>query len=448
MNRYYESESVELKAGYTDTVVREIVSFLNTEGGVIYIGIEDDGTVIGIENVEGVLRQVSDCITDQIEPKPIGEVISAVILEDNLPIVVVNVKKGIKPIYCIKKYGFSSKGCPVRIGNTCKEMSPEEIQYRYKSLFVDQDYMLLASAKYAPLSFEMMKILLTGRGYHINESSFESSFKLRRNDGTYNLLAEVLADKNMVPLIFVKFSGPDKTSISHRSDYGGQSILLGYQKMKDRLIAENICKTDTSVRPRIDEYLYDIDCVNEALVNMLVHNDWTVTEPLVSFYSDRVVFTSHGGIPQGITEEEFYNGVSQPRNALLMRIFLNMGIVEHTGHGVPMIVKRYGREVFDIHKGYIDVTIPFNKNVLASVPNSVINESAVGYGVKVYKDLTDTEKEAILVLVEKPDITYDKLALEINVSRRTVARTIASLTEKKYIERVGNNKVGFWKVIR
>jgi predicted HTH transcriptional regulator len=294
----------------------------------------------------------------------------------------------------------------------------------------------------------MMKILLTGRGYHINESSFESSFKLRRNDGTYNLLAEVLADKNMVPLIFVKFSGPDKTSISHRSDYGGQSILLGYQKMKDRLIAENICKTDTSVRPRIDEYLYDIDCVNEALVNMLVHNDWTVTEPLVSFYSDRVVFTSHGGIPQGITEEEFYNGVSQPRNALLMRIFLNMGIVEHTGHGVPMIVKRYGREVFDIHKGYIDVTIPFNKNVLASVPNSVINESAVGYGVKVYKDLTDTEKEAILVLVEKPDITYDKLALEINVSRRTVARTIASLTEKKYIERVGNNKVGFWKVIR
>ena len=111
MNRYYESESTELKAGYTDTVVREIVSFLNTEGGVIYIGIEDDGTVIGIENVEGVLRQVSDCITDQIEPKPIGEVISAVILEDNLPIVVVNVKKGIKPLYCIKKYGFSSKGC-------------------------------------------------------------------------------------------------------------------------------------------------------------------------------------------------------------------------------------------------------------------------------------------------------------------------------------------------
>ena len=54
--------------------------------------------------------------------------------------------------------------------------------------------------------------------------------------------------------------------------------------MKDRLIAENICKTDTTVRPRKDEYLYNMDCVNEALVNLLVHNDWTITEPLVALH--------------------------------------------------------------------------------------------------------------------------------------------------------------------
>mgnify|MGYP001293383966 CR=1 FL=1 len=120
-----------------------------------------------------------------------------------------------------------------------------------------------------------------------------------------------------------------------------------------------------TVRPRIDEYLYDIDCANEALVNMFVHNDWTITEPQVSFYSDRVVFTSHGGIPHGMTEEEFYSGVSRPRNAVLMRVFLNLGIVEHTGHGIPMIVEKYGREAFNIHQNYIDVTLPFSQAVLA-----------------------------------------------------------------------------------
>jgi len=446
MSRYIESETVELKAKYTDTFVRAVVSFLNTEGGVIYIGIQNDGTVIGVNNLDSVLQNISDCITNQIEPSPRGEITTEIMLEDGLPIVAVRVRKGIRPIYCLKKFGFSSKGCLVRIGSTCKEMSLEEIQFRYRSQFINEDYMLIAPSKYTPLSFDMMKILLTSRGFHVNESAFEASFNLRRSDGTYNLLAEVLADRNMVPLIFVKFAGTDKTSISQRSDYGGQSLLLGYQKMKDRLIAENICKTDTTVRPRIDEYLYDMDCANEALVNMLVHNDWTITEPQVSFYSDRVVFTSHGGILQGMTKEEFYSGVSRPRNAVLMRIFLNLGIVEHTGHGIPMIVKKYGREAFDIHQTLINVTIPFNPNVLASVPKNGTDHGTDGVGVR--SSLSDTERLAILELIKNPEITYSQLASGIGVSRRTISRAMASLVKKEFIERVGNNKSGFWKIIR
>jgi ATP-dependent DNA helicase RecG len=448
VNQYIESETVELKAKYTDTFVRELVSFLNAEGGIIYIGIQNDGTVIGVDNIDNTLKNISDCITDQIEPSPRGEVISEIIHEENRSIIAVNVKKGFKPLYCIKKYGFSSKGCLVRIGTTCKEMSSEEIQFRYKSQFINEDYMLLAPSKYAPLSFNMMKILLTSRGFHINENSFEASFNLRRNDGTYNLLAEILADQNMVPLIFVKFTGINKASISHRSDYGGQSLLLGYQKMKDRLIAENICKTDTTVRPRIDEYLYDIDCANEALVNMFVHNDWTITEPQVSFYSDRIVFTSHGGIPHGMTEDEFYSGVSRPRNAVLMRVFLNLGIVEHTGHGIPMIVEKYGREAFDIHQNYIDVTLLFNQAVLASVPQIGTDDGTDDKGIRLNEDLSDTEKKLILELIKNPKYTYNQLASEIGISRRTVSRTVASLVEKKYIERIGNHKSGFWKIIR
>lgn len=448
MNQYIESETVELKAKYTDTFVRELVSLLNAEGGIIYIGIQNDGTVIGVDDIDNTLKKISDCITDQIEPSPRGEVISEIIHEENRSIIAVNVKKGIKPIYCVKKYGFSSKGCLVRIGTTCKEMPSEEIQFRYRSQFINEDYMLIAPSKYAPLSFNMMKILLTSRGFHVNENSFEASFNLKRKDGTYNLLAEILADQNMLPLIFVKFAGVNKASISHRSDYGGQSLLLGYQKMKDRLIAENICKTNTTVRPRIDEYLYDIDCANEALVNMFVHNDWTITEPQVSFYSDRIVFTSHGGIPHGMTKEEFYSGVSRPRNAVLMRVFLNLGIVEHTGHGIPMIVEKYGREAFDIHQNYIDVMLPFNQAVLASVPQIGTDDGTDDKGIRLNEDLSNTEKKVILELIKNSKYTYNQLASEIGISRRTVSRTVASLVEKKYIERIGNHKSGFWKIIR
>lgn len=153
----------------------------------------------------------------------------------------------------------------------------------------------------------------------------------------------------------------------------GNNRVVGLQRLKDRLIAVNICITDTTVRTRIDEYLYDMDCVNEALVNAIVHNDWTISEPLVSFYSDRIEITSHGGIPREITENDFFNGVSHPRNSILMRIFLKLGIVEHTGHDIPKIIEKYGKEAFNIHDTYINVIIPFNKKVANTIPSGKNN---------------------------------------------------------------------------
>ncbi|MDO4499882.1 MAG: putative DNA binding domain-containing protein [Erysipelotrichaceae bacterium] len=441
---YIESENTELKEKYNENFVREVVAFLNSSGGHIYLGIDDKGNIKGVSKVDETLKLISDCISDQIEPSPHNEVKNEIIYEDGLPIIVTSVSKGIRPIYCVKKYGFSSKGCLERLGTTCKEMTSEEIKYRYRQQFVDSDYMLQAPAKYAPLSFDMMKILLTSQGMHINENSFEASFNLKRMDGNYNLMAEILADRNMVPLIFVKFSGYDKASISQRSDYGSQSILLGYQKLKDRLIAENICKTDTKVRPRIDRYLYDMDSVNEVLVNMLVHNDWTISEPLVSFYADRIVFTSHGGLPHGVSIEDFFNGVSHPRNTVLMRVFLNMGIVEHTGHGVPTIVKKYGQKAFDIRDNYINVTIPFDKEVMALMPRvGTVEELPF-----IYNPLTLNEQMVMEELINNPELTYDELTGLTGLSRRTVSRVICSLIDKGNIERIGNNKKGYWKILK
>ncbi len=445
---YVESEIMELKEKYTDTLIRDMVAFLNTEGGDIYVGITDSGEIKGIhdDQIDEIQKKISDCITSQIEPNPQNEITMSLLREENKNIIKIAVGKGFKPIYCIKKYGFSSKGCLVRIGTTCKEMSSFEIEYRYQNNFIDYDYILKAPSHYSPLSFDMMKILLTSRGYHINQKAFESNFSLVMKNGEYNLMAELLSDKNMIPLIFVKFRGNTKASISQRNDYGDQSILLGLQRLKDRLIAENICVTDTTVRPRIDEYLYDIDCVNEALVNAFVHNDWTISEPLVSFYNDRLEITSHGGIPKEITEKDFFNGVSHPRNSVLMRIFLKLGIVEHTGHGIPKIIEKYGKKAFDIHDTYINVIIPFNKKVtdtMMSNKNTATNEEK-----DFSEELNDNEKRILLELINNPNVSYDTLVIELGISRRTISRTFVSLVEKGYIERIGTNKKGYWKIVK
>lgn len=446
---YHESEIIELKEKYTDVLIRDIVTFLNAQGGEIYVGITDWGDMVGIseEDLDETQKKISDCITMQIEPNPQNEISTTLMREENKNIIKVSVNKGFKPLYCIKKYGFSSKGCLIRIGTTCKEMGSDEIEYRYQNRFLDDDYILKAPSHYGPLSFDMMKILLTSKGYHINNHAFETNFSLLRSDGSFNLMAEILSDKNMVPIIFVKFRGNNKASIAQRSDYGNQSILLGYQRLKDRLIAENICTTDTTVRPRIDEYLYDMDCVNEALVNAIVHNDLTISEPLVSFYNDRLEITSHGGLPKEISEKDFFNGVSHPRNSVLMGIFLKLGIVEHTGHGIPMIIKKYGKDAFDIHDSYINVVIPFNKKVTNTLDTG--KNTGKNYGKNLEDDkLTENEKRVLLELIGNPSIPYDQLVVGLKISRRTVSRVFVSLVEKGYIERVGNNKTGYWKIIK
>ena len=435
-----ESNKIELKEKYTNLIVREIVAFLNSEGGKIFIGVGDNGKVSGASKIDESLRNISDIITTQIEPSALDLVTPEIQILDGKPIIVINVKKGIAPIYCIKKYGYSSSGCLIRIGSTCREMSESQINNRYKQRFFDDDLLVSAPTNLVTLSFLTLKNFYLEQGYKLNEETFESNLKLINNSGQYNIMAELLSDNNRFSLIFVKFDGLNKASISHRSDYGNRSLLFAYKQLMNRVQSENICKSDTTVRPRIDTFLFDYNCVNEAIVNAIVHNDWSITEPQISFYSDRIEILSHGGLPFGLTEDEFYQGYSKPRNTQLMKIFSQLDIVDHTGHGIPIIVNKYGKEAFKIADHYIMVTIPFDKEVLATMN--------VGVNVGVNVAVNNIEKTILEELIKNPQLKASDLALIINKSKRTIERYLKSLHENGYIERNGSDKTGNWKVLK
>ena len=220
MNQYIESETLELKEKYTDTITKEIVSFLNGTGGTILIGVKDNGIVIGVDKIDEVLRKISDIITSQIEPNPQDEVSSELKFDEGKTLIVIHINKGRNHIYCQKKYGFSSSGCTIRIGTTCKEMTPEQIKIRYEKKFIDNEYMLKKRANSSNLSFRELKIYYSEKGYHLEDKSFEINLNLKNEVGEYNLLAELLSDRNNIPFIFAKFKGKNKSSISERSDYG------------------------------------------------------------------------------------------------------------------------------------------------------------------------------------------------------------------------------------
>lgn len=152
--------------------------------------------------------------------------------------------------------------------------------------------------------------------YKLNDDSFESDLKLVNNNGDYNVMAELLSDNNRHSLIFVKFSGLNKASISQRSDYVNKSIVFGFRQLMNRIATENICVSNTAVRPRIDTHLFDYDSANEVIVNATVHNDWSIIEPQISFFKDRIEILS-----PSLSLDQFYRGISKPRNLALMKIF-------------------------------------------------------------------------------------------------------------------------------
>lgn len=321
--------------------------------------------------------------------------------------------------------------------------------------------MLKQRSSLSNLTFRQLKIYYSEINYHIDENNFESNFNLRNEDGKYNLLAELLADKNNIPLIFVKFNGVNKVAMSEMQNFGYCCILSGYWMMKKKLEIEN--------KSGIDTYLFDFDCVNEALINALVHNEWTITEPQISIFSDRIEILSHGGLPNNMTKEQFFKGISNTRNKTLMRIFLSLNLCEHTGHGIPTIINKYGKEAFEIQSNYIKCIIPFNKKD-ATTHNEDNKDDFVGIcdnnagnhvgEVDIIEDNTDdkdkivgknvginkTQQEILSKISKNTQITLIELSKEMNLTKRTIERNIKVLKDKKLLIRKGTNRNGNWVI--
>lgn len=147
----------------------------------------------------------------------------------------------------------------------------------------------------------------------------------------------------------------------------------------------------------------------------------------------------------GQTKEMFFKGASNPRNASLMRILSDLEYVEQTGHGIPEIVRNYGREAFEINDSYINVTIPFDKEVMESHTKHLLkNGGAVNGAVK--GAVNETERKILSALKTNPSITRTELSKAIGIGTITVYRYLKKLQDVGIIERIGSDKTGHWEI--
>lgn len=191
---FQETETIELKRILNDSVERAIVAFLNTQDGAIYIGVEDDGKVIGVDKIDETLKRIADVITTQILPNPQEYIELGTKFVDGKQVIEIKVAKG-KALYYIKKYGRSANGCYIRIGMSNRSMTEEQIERNYAEyLAVPKPTLTTEIAPRQDLTFCVFKIYLDSKGIHYNESNFYENYNFKALDGRFNFLAYALSD--------------------------------------------------------------------------------------------------------------------------------------------------------------------------------------------------------------------------------------------------------------
>ncbi len=166
---------------------------------------------------------------------------------------------------------------------------------------------------------------------------------------------------------------------------------------------------------------------------------------MISVFSDRIEILSRGTIAPGQTMEGFYLGASVPVNDKLSEIFLQLHISEKSGRGVPKIIETYGKDAFTFRENSIVVTIPFKK--LSKVGKKVGEKVGNKSSDDPKRKLNPRRARIVAEMRDNPNVTAAELSTMLAVSETAIDNNIKYLKENDYIERVGSNKAGYWKVL-
>lgn len=297
---------------------------------------------------------------------------------------------------------------------------------------------------YQKLTFNKLFVYYAAKGITLNKDTFEENLSLKTSDGKYNILAQLLSDDSKIRIRVSTFNGNSKEDkMTAIEDFGNTCLLYSFEDiLRYGNVINRIQSSDDGTIPRIDTPYFDHSVFNEVLINAFVHNLWIEENaPQIHVFNNRIEVISHGGLPKNLTIENFFRGVSRPRNISLAEIFLQLHISEKTGRGVPRIVGVYGRDVFEFNQGYLSVTIPFKiigKHQFKNDVETVLKDQTI--------KLNHLQKQLIEIMADNASITVEQIILITNKPRSTINYNISILKKSNIVERVGSNKSGYWKI--
>lgn len=366
-------------------IEKEVIAFLNYhEGGEIYIGIDKEGNVLGVKDVDGDMLKIKDRIRNNIAPSAMG--LFDVLTEEfqGKSIIKINIASGSEKPYFKRKNGMSEKGCFMRIG-TASEPMPQQL---INKLFASRTRNSIGKIK-SPrqdLSFEQLRIYYEEKGKPLNKQ-FKKNLELLNENSDLNYAAYLLSDENNISIKLAKYNGLSRTDLIESNEYGYSSLVKVAKNVLDKIDIENTTLTKITSKERNEQRLWHPIALREAIINAFVHSDFTnEVPPKFEIFVDRIEITSAGSLPEGLSISEFFDGFSIPRNKELMRIFKDLELVEQLGSGIPRILEYYNKNCFQFSDNFLRITFYKNREVATNgnqVSNQVGNQVRKVFTVKV-----------------------------------------------------------------
>lgn len=435
---FRESETVELKEVVVDDIKKEIIAFANCDGGKLYIGVRDDGTVIGLDNADSVSLQISNMVRDAIKPDITMFLHYETIVENGKNVVVVDIQRGTDRPYYLAKKGMRPEGVYVRQGYSSVPATDTAIRRMIKE--TDGDRFEAMRCLNQDLTFEATK-----KEFELRKTDFGPqqmrTLKLIDQDGLYSNLALLLSDQCVHTIKVAVFQGTDQTIFKDRREFTG-SLMQQMNEVYDFIDFRNQTRATIEKLYRVDVRDYPEVAVREALLNLLVHRDYSFSaSAFISIYEDRIEFISIGGLMPGIDLEDVMVGISVCRNQDLANVFYRLHLIEAYGTGMGKIMKAYEsmrvKPVIETTKNAFKIILP-NINAKYETENATVKtKSGTPVTVHTEKKLSDEEEKILEYARKHGAITRNDVIELLEVSASTAARVIRKMVKTNLLEQKG-----------
>ena len=338
MKMYKEDQKTELKVELTKDIKKEVVAFANSNDGTIYIGIDDNGNIIGLKNAEKDLEALSGMIREGICSDL--TLYTKIYIEniENKDIIIVKVSEAPNKPYYLAEKGLKSSGVYLRHGNVSVQASEEVI----KKMLLESNSNSFENniSINQNLHFEYLKEVFKKHNIEINDNKFKS-LNITTLNGQYTNLGLLLSDECPYSIKCAIFNGNNKIEFKDRKEFTG-SVLKQVNDTYEYLDLYNKTKGKIVGLERQDIRDYPEYALRESLLNAVIHRDYNFTGSiLISLFDDHYEITSLGGLVKGISLKDLYAGVSESRNPNLANIFYRLRYVESFGTGIGRILESY-----------------------------------------------------------------------------------------------------------